>query len=119
LSVASEKSDRSGKMAKMIYPNKPLTQLELDIVYLRYFEGLHSSEIAEQLGIELEKVKDKLKKPNVSRYIHREVLPYVRKQPKVKLNTANINSTIGAKFFYFAIFMLFVFLAVVCIRFFL
>jgi hypothetical protein len=44
LSVASEKSDRSGKMAKMIDPNKPLTQLELDIVYLRYYEGLHSSE---------------------------------------------------------------------------
>lgn len=106
-------------MAKMIDPNKPLTQLELDIVYLRYYEGLHSSEIAEQLGIELEKVKDKMKKPNVSRYIHRVVLPDTQKQPKVKLNTANINATIGAKLLYFAIFMLFVFLAVVCINFFL
>jgi DNA-directed RNA polymerase specialized sigma24 family protein len=48
-------------MAEMIDPNKPLTQLELDIVYMRYFEGLHSSEIAERLGIEPEKVKDKLK----------------------------------------------------------
>ena len=106
-------------MAKMIDPNKPLTQLELDIVYLRYYEGLHSSEIAEQLGIELEKVKDKMKKPNVARYIHRVVLPDTQKQPKVKLNTANINTTIGAKLFYFTIFMLFVFLAVVCIKFFL
>ncbi len=102
-------------MAKMIDPNKPLTQLELDIVYLRYYEGLHSSEIAEQLGIELEKVKDKMKKPNVSRYIHRVVLPDTQKQPKVKLNTANINTTIGAKLFYFTIFMTFVFLAVVYI----
>jgi len=116
LSVASEKSDRSGKMAKMIDPNKPLTQLELDIVYLRYYEGLHSWEIAEQLGIELEKVKDKMKKPNVSRYICRVVLPDTQKQPKVKLNTSNINSAIGAKLFYFAIIMLFVFLAV-CIKF--
>ncbi|MHA2315681.1 MAG: sigma factor-like helix-turn-helix DNA-binding protein [Candidatus Hermodarchaeia archaeon] len=48
-------------MAKMIDPNKPLTQLELEIVYLRYYEGLHSSEIAEQLCIELETVKDMLK----------------------------------------------------------
>jgi DNA-directed RNA polymerase specialized sigma24 family protein len=48
-------------MAKMIDPNKPLTQLELDIVFLRYHEALPSSEIAERLGIELEKVKDKLK----------------------------------------------------------
>ncbi len=106
-------------MAKMIDPNKPLTQLELDIVYLRYYEGLHSSEIAEQLGIELEKVKDKMKKPNVSRYICREVLPHTQKQPTVKLNTANISATIGAKLFYFAIFMMFVFLAVVCMKFFL
>ncbi len=106
-------------MAKMIDPNKPLTQLELDIVYLRYYEGLHSSEIAEQLGIELEKVKDKMKKPNVSRYIHRVVLPDTQKQPKVKLNTANINTTIGDKLFYFTIFMMFVFLAVLCINIFL
>ncbi len=106
-------------MAKMIDPNKPLTQLELDIVYMRYYEGLHSSEIAEQLGIELEKVKDKMKKPNVARYIHRVVLPDTQKQPKVKLNTANINTTIGAKLFYFAIFTMFVFLTVVCINIFL
>ena len=106
-------------MAKMKDPNKPLTQLELDIVYMRYFEGLHSSEIAEQLGIELEKVKDKFKKPNVARYIHRVVLPDTQKQPKVKLNTANISSTIGTNLFYFAIFMLFVFFAVVCISYFL
>ena len=106
-------------MAKMIDPNKPLTRLELDIVYLRYYEGLHSWEIAEQLGIELEKVKDKFKKPNVSRYIQKVVLPDTQKQPKVKLNTANIDSTIGAKLFYFAVFMLFVFLAVVCINYFL
>ena len=106
-------------MAKMIDPNKPLTRLELDIVYLRYYEGLHSWEIAEQLGIELEKVKDKFKKPNVARYIQKVVLPDTQKQPKVKLNTANIDSTIGAKLFYFAVFMLFVFLAVVCINYFL
>ncbi|HUU19502.1 MAG TPA: sigma factor-like helix-turn-helix DNA-binding protein [Sedimentisphaerales bacterium] len=77
-------------MAKMIDPNKPLTQLELDIVYMRYFEGLHSSEIAEQLGIELEKVKDKMKKPNVARYICRIVLPYKRRQRIAKLVAACI-----------------------------
>jgi DNA-directed RNA polymerase specialized sigma subunit len=65
LTAAYQESNWRGKMAKIIDPNKPLTQLELDIVYLRYYEGLHSSEIAEQLGIELEKVKDKFKKPNV------------------------------------------------------
>jgi hypothetical protein len=77
LKAAYQESNWRGKMAKIriIDPNKPLTRLELDIVYLRYYEGLHSSEIAEQLGIELEKVKDKFKKPNVSRYIQRVVLP--------------------------------------------
>lgn len=106
-------------MVKMIDPNKPLTQLELDIVYLRYFEGLPSSEIAEQLGIELEKVKDKMKTPNVSRYIRRVVLPQIQKRPSVKLNTLNIKSTTGAKLYYFAGFFLFVFLAVVCMKLFL
>jgi hypothetical protein len=106
-------------MVKMIDPKKPLTQLELDIVYLRYFEGLPSSEIAEQLGIELEKVKDKMKKPNVSKYIRMVVLPHVQKQPRVKLNTLTIGSTIGTKLYYFAGFFLFVFLAVVCMKLFL
>ena len=106
-------------MVKMINPNTPLTQLELDIVYLRYFEDLPSSEIAEQLGVELEKVKDKLKKPNVSRYIRRVVLPHIQKQPRVKLNTLTVGSTIGAKLYYFAGFFLFVFLAVVCMKLFL
>jgi hypothetical protein len=106
-------------MVKMINPNTPLTQLELDIVYLRYFEGLHSSEIAEQLGVELEKVKDKLKKPNVSRYIRRVVLPHIQQQPSIKLNTLNIKSSTGAKLYYFAGFLMFVFLAVVCMKLFL
>ena len=106
-------------MVKMIDPHTPLTQLELDIVYLRYFEDLPSSEIAEQLGIELEKVKDKMKKPNVSRYIRRVVLPQIQKRSSVKLNTLNINSTTNAKLFYFAGFMLIAFLAVVCSKLFL
>jgi hypothetical protein len=106
-------------MVKMIDPHTPLTQLELDIVYLRYFEGLPSSEIAEQLGVELEKVKDKMKKPNVSRYIRRVVLPQVLKRPRVKLNTLNKKSTTGARLYYFAGFILFVLLAAVCSRLFL
>jgi hypothetical protein len=106
-------------MVKMIDPNTPLTQLELDIVYLRYFEGLPSSEIAEQLGIELEKVKDKMKKPNVSRYIRTVVLPQTQKQQSLKLNTLNVKSPTGAKLYCFAGFILFVFLAVVCTKFFL
>ena len=106
-------------MVRMIDPKKPLTQLELDIVYMRYFEGLPSSEIAEQLGIELEKVKDEMKKPNVSRYIRRVVVPQIQKRPSVKLNTLNTESTIGAKLYYFAGFMLIVFLAVVCSKLFL
>ncbi len=100
-------------MIKMIDPNTPLTQLELDIVYLRFFESMPSSEIAEQLGIELEKVKDKLKKSNVSRYIRGVVLPQMQKGPSVKLNTLDIKSATGAKLYYFAGFILFVFLAVV------
>jgi hypothetical protein len=106
-------------MVKMIDPHTPLTQLELDIVYLRYFEGLPSSEIAEQLGVELEKVKDKMKKPNVSRYIRRVVLPQILKQPRVKLNTLNMKSTTGARLYYLAGFILFVLLAAVCSRLFL
>ena len=106
-------------MAEMIDPNKRLTQLELDIVYMRFYEGLRSSEIAEKLGIKPEKVKDKLKKPNVARYIHREVLPHTRKRPKVTLNTLDIDQTIRGKLFYFAGFMLFVFLTIVCIELFL
>lgn len=103
-------------MAKMIDPNKPLTQLELNIVNMRYFEGLRSSEIAERLGIELENVKDKLQKPNVNRYILNVVLPQTKKLPKVKLNTLNIKPEIGTKLYYLAGFMLLVFLAIVCIK---
>jgi hypothetical protein len=103
-------------MAKMIDPNKRLTQLELDIVYMRFFEGLHSSEISEQLGIELEKVKDMMKKPNVVRYIHREVLPHTRKRPTVTLNKLDIDPKIGTKLFYFAGIILFVFLAIVFVQ---
>jgi DNA-binding transcriptional regulator LsrR (DeoR family) len=106
-------------MVKMIDPNTPLTQLELDIVYLRYFEGLPSSEIAEQLGVELEKVKDMMKKPNVSRYIRLVVLPQILKRPRLKLNTLNRKSTIGAKLFYLAGLILFVYLTVVCTKLFL
>ena len=100
-------------MIKMIDPNTPLTQLELDIVYLRFFESMPSSEIAEQLGIELEKVKDKMKKPNVSRYIRGTVLPQMQKRSSVKLNTLNIKPTIVTKLYYFAGLILFVLLAVV------
>jgi hypothetical protein len=102
-------------MAKMTDLNKRLTQLVLDIVYLRFFEELPSSEIAEQLDIELERVKYKLKKPNVVRYIYREILPHTRKHPPVTLNTLDISSTIHDKLFYFASIMLFVCLAIICI----
>ncbi|MCP4262316.1 MAG: hypothetical protein GY774_33165 [Planctomycetes bacterium] len=102
-------------MAIMIDPNKRLTQLELDIVYMRFYEGRRSSEIAEQLGIEPEKVKDKMKKPNVARYIHREVLPHTRKRPPVTFKKLDINPSIREKLFYLAGIMLFVFLTVVCI----
>lgn len=103
-------------MAKMTDPNKPLTQLELDIVNMRYFEGLHSSEIAERLGIELEIVKDRLQKTNVNRYILKVVLPQIQKRPKIKLNTLNIKSDTGTKLYYFAGLMLLVFIAFVCIK---
>lgn len=103
-------------MAEMIDPNKPLTQLELDIVNMRYFEGLHSSEIAERLGIDLEKVKDRLQKTNVNRYILKVVIPQTKKQPKLKLNTLNIKSEIDTKLYYFAGVMLLVFITFVCIK---
>ena len=106
-------------MVTMIDPNTPLTQLELAVVYLRYFEGLPSSEVAEQLGIELEKVNEKMKKPNVSRYIRMVAPAQKQNRPRVKLNTLNSESTIGTKLYYFAGFILFVFLAVVCTKLFL
>ena len=103
-------------MAKKIDPNESLTRLELDIVFMRYFEGLCNPEVAERLGLQLNQVEYRINKPKVKQYIREEVLPHTQKQLTVKLNTANINPTIGAKLFYFAIFMRFVFLAVVCIK---
>ena len=78
-------------MVKMIDPNTPLTQLELAVVYLRYFEGLSSSEIAEQLGIELEKLKDKMKKPNVSRHIRMVALPQIQNGRVLKSTSRTAN----------------------------
>jgi hypothetical protein len=67
-------------MAKKIDPNEPLTKLELDIVFLRYFQGLCNPEVAEKLGLQLNQVKYRINRPNVKQYIREEVLPYKRRQ---------------------------------------
>ena len=72
-------------MAKKIDPNEPLTKLELDIVFLRYFQGLCNPEVAEKLGLQLNQVKYRINRPNVKQYIREEVLPYKRRQRIMKL----------------------------------
>jgi len=72
-------------MAKKIDPNESLTRLELDIVFMRYFEGLCNPEVAERLGLQLNQVEYRINKPKVKRYIREEVLPYKRRQRIAKL----------------------------------
>ena len=72
-------------MAQKTDPNEPLTRCELDIVFMRYFEGLCNPEVAERLGLQLNQVEYRINKPNVKRYICEEVLPYKHRQRIAKL----------------------------------
>ena len=72
-------------MAKKTDPNEQLTRRELDIVFIRYFQGLKKPEVAKRLGLKLNQVKYTINKPNVKQYIREEVLPYKRRQRIAKL----------------------------------
>ncbi len=60
--------------------DKPLTRSELNIVYMKYFEGLDDLEVAKRLGLQLDQVKGKIKSPIVENYICDVVLPYKQRQ---------------------------------------
>ncbi len=107
-------------MAKKIDPNEPLTKLELDIVFLRYFQGLCSPEVAEKLGLQLNQVKYRINKPNVKQYIREEVLPYKRRQRIAKLLEApRVVPIIAVNAFILAGVLVFSFLAIISIALFL
>ena len=107
-------------MAKKIDPNEPLTKLELDIVFLRYFQGLCNPEVAEKLGLQLNQVKHRINKPNVKQYIRKEVLPYKRRQRIAKLLEApRVVPIIAVNALILVVVLVFSFLAIVSIALFL
>jgi len=107
-------------MAKKTDPNEPLTRRELDIVFMRYFEGLCDPEVAERLGLQLNQVEYRINKPNVTRYIREEVLPYKRRQRIAKLLEApRVFPEIAVSAFILAGVLVFSFLAIVSITLFL
>jgi len=59
---------------------KKLTKMEREIVNLRYFKRLYAFEIAEKLGLTVNQVKYRLRKPNVKEYISKKVLPKICKK---------------------------------------
>lgn len=107
-------------MAKKIDPNEPLTKLELDIVFLRYFQGLCNPEVAEKLGLQLNQVKYRINRPNVKQYIREEVLPYKRRQRIAKLLEApRFVPKIAVNALILVVVLVFSFLAIVSIALFL
>ena len=107
-------------MAKKIDPNEPLTKLELDIVFLRYFQGLCNPEVAEKLGLQLNQVKYRINKPNIKQYIREEFLPYKRTRTIAKLLEApRVVPIIAVNAFILVGVLVFSFLAIVSIALFL
>jgi len=107
-------------MSKKTDPNEPLTRGELDIVFMRYFEGLCAPEVAERLGLQLNQVECRINKPNVKQYIREEVLPYKRRQRISKLLEApRAVPKIAVSAFILAGVLVFSFLAIVSITLFL
>jgi len=102
-------------MAKKIDPNEPLTRRELDIVFMRYFQGLCNPEVAERLGLQLNHIKYTLKKPNVKKYIHEEILPYIRRQRIAKLVAPRVVPIIAVNAFILGCILVFSFFAIVSI----
>lgn len=58
---------------------KQLTDLERDIVKMRYVDILYSKEIADKLNLTVHQVKYRLRKPSVKQYIRDVVLPQLLK----------------------------------------
>ncbi|MHC4665410.1 MAG: hypothetical protein ACYS9T_05560 [Planctomycetota bacterium] len=58
---------------------KRLTKTELDIVRLRYFDGLLCKEIADKLSLTVHQVKYRLRKPSVKQYIRDVAVPQLLK----------------------------------------
>jgi len=107
---------RAAKMAKKIDPNEPLTKLELDIVFMRYFQDMCNPEVAERLGLKLNQVKYRINKPNVKRYIREEILPYKRRQIIAKLlRVPRVVPIIAVNVLILAVILVFSFLAIVSI----
>ena len=107
-------------MAQKTDPNEPLTRRELEIVFMRYFEGLCAPEVAERLGLQLNQVEYRINKPNVKRYIREEVLPYKRRQRISKLlEVPRVVPKIAVSAFILAGVLVFSFLAIVSITLFL
>ena len=102
-------------MAKKIDPNEPLTRLELDIVFMRYFQDLCNPEVAERLGLQLNQVKYRINKPNVKKSIREEVLPYKRRQRIAKLESPRAVPIIAVNALILAGILVFSFLAIVSI----
>ena len=56
-------------------PDKPLYKWEIEAVRLRYLEHLYRQQIADRLNLTPGQVKYIFSKPNVQRYIRKEILP--------------------------------------------
>jgi len=106
-------------MAKKIDPNEPLTRRELDIVFMRYFQGMCNPEVAERLGLQLNQVEYRINKPNVKRYIREEILPYKRRRIIAKVVAGCAVPIIAVNALILAGILVFSFLAVVSIALFL
>ncbi len=99
--------------------HKPLNRCELNIVYMKYFEGLNDVAVAKRLGLRLNRVKDRLKSPHVEDYICDVVLPYKRKQRISKIKVVFVDSIKTVEFLALSGIIVLSVLAIVTITFFL
>ena len=78
---------------------KKLTKTELDIVRLRYYDGLLCKEIGDKLNLTVHQVKYRLRKPNVKKYIRKVVVPKLVKPflEQIELRLANPIESYAAK----------------------
>lgn len=65
---------------------KQLTDLERDIIKIRYVDGLHSKEIAGKLNVTVQQAKYQLRKPSVKQYIRDVTVPQLLKPMLEQIN---------------------------------
>lgn len=65
---------------------KQLTDLERDIIKIRYVDGLYSKEIAGKLNLTVQQVKYRLRKPSIKQYIRDVTVPQVLKPMLEQIN---------------------------------